>query len=108
MSPQWISITEEAAAFIVGKEEEFRRIYSHSFAPDEFFVGTALWNSHFRSSIVNDSLRYIRWGAKHTPHPFTITSADVPVLLQSGALFARKFDIEKEREAVELILKARS
>jgi hypothetical protein len=58
--------------------------------PEEFFFQTALMNSPFRNTHVQDHRRTIIWDGG--PHPRTFTLADLPTLLTSQAFFARKFD----------------
>lgn len=69
----------------------FTRFFHHVRIPDEIFFHTIVMNSPFRARIAADDLRYIDWSAD-TDSPKVLTSADVPALLRSNALFARKFD----------------
>jgi hypothetical protein len=77
--------------------ESSRRIarrLSHSGHPDETFVQSALINSSFAKSIVNDDRRAILWD-KGAASPRTLTVEDLPRLREAreeGKLFARKVD----------------
>ena len=64
----------------------FERVY----IPDEVFFQSILLSSNHADAIVNENLRYIDWRA--TPAPKVLTTSDLPAMLESGALFARKFD----------------
>jgi hypothetical protein len=67
-----------------------RRYFEFVRLPEEFFFQTALVNSRFAATLVNDNKRKIIWTGG--PHPRTLTMSDLPALLTSGAWFARKFD----------------
>jgi hypothetical protein len=59
---------------------------------DEIVFQSVLLNSPLAPTVVNASLREIDF-PPHAPHPRTFTAADLPRLLASPALFARKFDL---------------
>ncbi|RQP16427.1 MAG: glycosyl transferase, partial [Parapedobacter sp.] len=65
----------------------------YSWAPDEFFFQTMLYNSPYRENIINDNLRYINWnGGKSSPK--ILTTEDLTVLKASRKFFARKFNAD--------------
>lgn len=102
---QWCSITPDFARYLVSRRDELLALYAHTFAPDEFFLTTALVTSPFAADWQNDNLRYICWsGQKHTPHPNIITMADAAALQTSQAFFARKFDADTDAAIVHLVL----
>lgn len=93
-SPYW-ALAAPVVEFVhdlVGRRPEIVRFFERVFIPDELFFQTVIMNSKFASSIVDDNLRYIDWQAQ--PAPKILTVADLPALLRSGKLFARKFDTE--------------
>jgi hypothetical protein len=59
--------------------------------PDEILFQSVLLNSPLAPTLVNETLREIDF-PRHSPHPRTFTSDDLPRLLESSALLARKFD----------------
>jgi hypothetical protein len=69
--------------------------------PEEFFFQTALMDSRFESTLVADNKRKIIWDGG--PHPRTLTTADLPALLTSGAWFARKFDDAVDPDLLDAI-----
>ena len=69
---------------------EVVRFFEHAYLPDELFFQTLLGDSQHATSIVDDNLRYVDWST--TPAPKILTMEDLPALLASGKLFARKFD----------------
>jgi hypothetical protein len=91
---QWFSITLAHARYIMEYVKTNPRIvkfFKLSWAPDELFFQTILYNSPHKKDMVNDSLRYIDWSEKKAS-PKTFTLADMPVLTASGKLYARKFN----------------
>ena len=69
---------------------DYVRFFEHVFVPDELFFQTIIMNSQLRDTIDNDDLRYLDWTRE--PAPAVLTLADLPAILGSGQLFARKFD----------------
>jgi Core-2/I-Branching enzyme len=75
------------------------RFFEHVFVPDELFFQTIVMNSELRHEVVNDTLHYVDWDAE--PGPAILTSRDVPSMIDSGKLFARKFDVEVDSEVLD-------
>lgn len=75
--------------------------FRHAKMPDELLVHTILMNSPVRNSIVNEEIHHIEW--QGGSHPRTFTSADTERVLASGKLFARKFDVEIDEQALDVI-----
>ncbi|MFT4072382.1 MAG: beta-1,6-N-acetylglucosaminyltransferase [Dysgonamonadaceae bacterium] len=92
---QWVSITPEFAKYVISKKEEIRKLYHHTFCSDEIFIQTICWNSGFRKCIFDlnnegrGCMRMIGW--KHG-RIWDWTEDDYPELMQSEAMFARKFN----------------
>ena len=63
---------------------------------DESYFQTILANAD-HLNLKNDNYRYVDWSTK-AAHPKTIELEDLPRLLASPAHFARKFNIEVDRE----------
>lgn len=81
--------------------ERCRRYFRFVRMPEEFFFQTSLANSRFSATLVNDNKRKIIWDGG--PHPRTLTLSDLPVLLTSGAWFARKFDDAVDPDVLDAI-----
>lgn len=108
---QWLSIRMDALKYILKYLEEHPQIvrfFKLTWAPDEIIFQTILYNSVFRHSMVNNNLRYIDW-SEGKASPKTLTEEDLPKLLDSDALFARKFNSVTNPEILtkldQLILK---
>ncbi|KAA6431534.1 beta-1,6-N-acetylglucosaminyltransferase [Dyadobacter flavalbus] len=102
---QWLSITMEAVQFILNyldEHPEVVRFFKLTWAPDEIIFQTILYNSTFRSKLINNNLRYIDWSAGNAS-PKTLDYEDVDKLLASRALFARKFDMARHPEIFDML-----
>jgi hypothetical protein len=102
---QWFTITPLCARYVIdylNEHPRMKRFFRMSFAPDEFVFQTVLMNSPHKASLVNDNLRYIDF-SNGGYHPKTLTSGDAMTLLNSGKLYARKFDQEKSSALLEFI-----
>ena len=93
---QWWNLSRAAAEYVLAFLDEhpgYRRYHEHTLAPDELFFQSILAGTGFaeRAEVVDDSLRFMRWPAEES-HPRVLGIDDLPAMLESGALFARKFD----------------
>ena len=70
---------------------DYVRFFEHVRIPDEIFFHTIVMNSPFRDRVSADDLRYIDW-SEAGDSPRVLTLADYGKLVDSGKLFARKFD----------------
>lgn len=88
-----VALSRAAATYLVEDPAACRiRRWLHAAGhPDEILFQSALLNSPLAPTLVNETLREIDF-PRHSPHPRTFTSADLPRLLESPALLARKFD----------------
>jgi hypothetical protein len=77
--------------------------YKRSHIPEEMFFQTIIMNSPLRDEVVNKDEWYIGWSREKSGHPPVLTKADLPLLLASGKLFARKFDVTVDSEVLDLI-----
>lgn len=59
---------------------------------NEIVFPSVLLNSPLAHTVINDHLRAVEFPNPASPNPRTFTSADLPRLLASPALYARKFD----------------
>ena len=93
---QWWNLSRAAANYILrflDEHPDYRRYHAHTLLPDELFFQSILLGTEFSSryEVVNDAQRFAVWpdGASH---PRTLTTDDLPAMLKSEKLFARKFD----------------
>ncbi|WP_083199257.1 beta-1,6-N-acetylglucosaminyltransferase [Rhizobium sp. AC44/96] len=101
---QWWTLTRAAVEYIDvfhQKSPKFDRFLHGTFIPDEFVVQTILSNSPFAGRIVGDDLRFAIWDRPVPPYPATLKCADVPELLASTKLFARKFSDSVDSDVLD-------
>lgn len=102
----WGSFTEEFVDFLLENKHHILRQYRGVFCSDEIYKHTLAYHSQFKEKIYdplnefNGCVREIDWtrGA-----PYTYTIEDLPMLLSSDKLFARKFDSSVDREIIDRI-----
>jgi Core-2/I-Branching enzyme len=79
------------------------RFFRYADVPDEIFFQTIILNSALRPTVVNDDLRYIRWANWNDARPAILGKADFEAIMNSGKLFARKFDMSSDGEILDMI-----
>lgn len=103
------SITNQLAVFIISKQEEIKKIYKHSFCADEVFIHTLVYNSLFYERVYDkkdeflSNMRIVQWNNSQNVYH----KNDLPFLINSGRLFARKFDGREGIEMINSLLKNR-
>lgn len=93
--------SRDCAAYInnfVQQNPAFINFFKYAGLTDEVFFQTIVLNSPFKEQVINDNLRYVVW-----PGPANLGKNDLPDLLNSSALFARKFDTTIDAEILDLI-----
>src|SRR3546814_9198202 len=89
---QWMTLCADHVRYVLSyiyKNPQVARFFKYTWGPDEFFFQTILFNSPFRSDIINDNLRYIDW-TEGAASPKVLTRKDFEELVNSGKLYARK------------------
>jgi hypothetical protein len=102
---QWIAITPKSASYVINYlkvNPRKRRFFRMTGGPDEFIFQTILHSSPYKSGIVNDNLRYIKFEGANT-HPDTFTLSNSKELISSGKFFARKFDAEVDSDILNYL-----
>jgi hypothetical protein len=106
---QWWILDTRAVEYIlkyVRDNPGYSRFHRYTFAPDELFFHMILLNANderLSESIRNDDLRFMIWKDTNNAHPDILKKTDLPKILDSDALFARKFDPESDPEILNLI-----
>ena len=94
---QWCSITQDFVEYLLTQEDNVRKLFSHTFCPDELFIQTVCFNSPFMdrvkkaSSEFDGNMRYIKW---ENGELLPIEEQDLAGLKDSDRWFARKFSSE--------------
>lgn len=86
----WLSLTQDAAQYLLSRKDAIARTYRYAFCGDEYFVPSELMSaSAFRDRIADDAYYLmLRMGRSNTD---TLRMEEFPALQQSRYLFARKF-----------------
>lgn len=105
---QWLNLSAAAARHVlefVHRHPDYRRYHEYTACPDELFVQSILCGSSFAQSneIVNDDLRFLMWTGGD--HPKTLTLEDLPRMLESSDLFARKVVAEADPQLLAALLR---
>lgn len=94
---QWMSLPDEILRYLITKESYAKRIFTHTFCPDEYFVQTIIYDSPYRErAFANEwdgtgNARYIDWSGDNVK---VLTMEDIEAIRKTDALFARKFSSE--------------
>lgn len=84
---------------------EYIRMFHKSICPDESFFQSLFMNSDFKNNR-DDNLHYIDWTAGDSS-PKILTTIDIEKAIRSGKLFARKIDLDVDKEIIDVIEKTR-
>ena len=125
---QWKILSRPCVDFLSKNIEvsKFRDYYKNTLIADESFFQTVLMNTTYPGTIVDDDKRAIIWVPEIGPklaskvftesetnaliesgeiklRPKTLTIDDLPYLIESNALFGRKFDETIDHEILEVL-----
>ncbi len=103
---QWWCLSRECIHYInnfIINNSNFVNYFKYVFIPDENFFQTIVSNSPFKNYIVNDDLKYADWENANPTPPAIIDKSYFDTLANSPKLFARKFDIIRDSEILDLI-----
>lgn len=101
----WFTLASEAAKYLVDffeVEQRFIAKFDYSWGVDEILIQSILYNSTFKSQIVNNNLRYIDW-SEGGANPKILTIVDLNELKSTSCFFARKFDVDVDDEILTYI-----
>jgi len=82
--------------------KSYLKRFRYTLCADEIFFQTIICNYITDLKINNDSLRYIKWGDSEDS-PNTLTLKDLPNILASDRLFARKFDENVDEHIIDVL-----
>ena len=102
---QWTILRRACAEYVtesVRRDEPLVRWFRHTVCPCEAVVQTLLVNSG-RFELHNDDLRYVDVAGSRNGRPRTLTEHDLPAVLRNGSYFARKFELGRSDQALDLL-----
>lgn len=93
---QWFSITDSLARIVVSEEDKIRADFVYAFTPDEMVIQTIICSHHLLNQVYDlentncycQNMRYIDW---NRGRPYVFQQTDFRELIDSDAMFARKF-----------------
>lgn len=90
---QWLNLSSAAASHVlsfVSAHPDYRSYHAYTACPDEMLIQSILLGTGFSDDheVVSDDLRFVMWTGGD--HPKTLASEDLPAMLESNDLFARK------------------
>lgn len=85
----WVDLRRNAVEYLLSRRKKIIRYTKFTSIANEVYKQTFLRDTDFR--IVNDNFRYIDWSAC-APSPKSLTEEDFQAIINSGKLFARKFN----------------
>lgn len=98
----WFSITDGLARYVLAKEQDLIKEYRFTIGADEIFLHTLAMNSHFADNIVRDSMRFM---PLEQGNPYVFRKKDYKMIMESEALFARKFQDSVDEGIITRIMK---
>jgi hypothetical protein len=100
------TISLDAARYLYQFLHENKKIqlfFKHTWGSDEFLTATIIMNdAALKENVVSNNLRYIDW-SQGGARPKILTCEDLPELLRTDALFARKLDPDIDPTIADLI-----
>ncbi|NJO94265.1 MAG: hypothetical protein HC820_07835 [Hydrococcus sp. RM1_1_31] len=103
---QWWCLSRDCIKYInnfIQNNSEFVDYYKYVFIPDESFFQSVVSNSPFKYNIANDDLRFVDWENSNPTPPAVLDTNYLEILQNSSKLLARKFDIKRSSEILDLI-----
>ncbi len=101
----WI-LSPEVALYVtkmVENDRRLRRFFYFTWASDEMVFQTIVMNSPYKNKVVNENYRYIKWLSEDEVHPEILGEKDFENIKESSMLFARKFDMNRDRKVLDKI-----
>ncbi len=95
----WCSVNQDAVNILLANRREILKLTRFSICADEVYKQTILL--HYGHPVANDNLRKAEFSGGN--HPKIYRTEDFDMLLQSGRLFARKFDENVDKEIIDMI-----
>jgi hypothetical protein len=100
----WWTITRQFSEHILAtnkKDKKFNNFYRYTLIPDEMYFQTYAMNSSFKDAVADNNLRKIIWNPEDLTHPVIFKQNDFGELINSPAIFARKFEIKESSEILD-------
>lgn len=100
---EWCSLTYAAVKEIVEKYPKFRYMFKYTTCPDEHYKQMILSANPKFLFAKEGCMRYVVFSPDN-PSPKTLTMDDYGNIMKSGCLFARKFDVNVDRNIINIVI----
>ncbi|MEY3500622.1 MAG: hypothetical protein RL308_2291 [Bacteroidota bacterium] len=93
-STYW-SLSRECLTYVLKFTQENKFVlnrFKYTLCAEEMYFQTIIMNSDYANKVANDNLRHIDWVARNGNNPAVLDETDYEKLLETNAVFARKFD----------------
>nr|WP_308623735.1 beta-1,6-N-acetylglucosaminyltransferase [uncultured Eisenbergiella sp.] len=106
---QWVSITDELVRYIISQESSICEIFKWTNCADELFIQSLVYNSEFKKRLydgkfnddIHANIRLIDMKKRgKNGNPYTWRDSDWEEIQSSDCLFARKFNVDVDKEIV--------
>ncbi|WP_411275593.1 beta-1,6-N-acetylglucosaminyltransferase [Daejeonella sp.] len=101
----WWILSADAARYLVDfikDNSKLKSFMKFTWGADEFLITTIIMNSPFKDKVINDNLRHIDWSSGDA-HPKVFAKIDLNDLVNTNKFFARKFDVNVDKDILDLI-----
>ncbi|WP_375583746.1 beta-1,6-N-acetylglucosaminyltransferase [Cyclobacterium xiamenense] len=102
----WWSLTRDCVRFVldtIEKNPVILKRLRYTKCAEEILFQTVLMNSPYKTAIVGSTLTLVIWEYRNGNSPATLDKSDLPRLLESPQLFARRFDYPTSSDLVKLV-----
>ncbi len=104
----WSNLSADAARYLLdfmAAHPDYRRYHEHTMCADEVLIQSVIAGTEFADGheVINDDLRFVLWAPEDPSHPKRLTAGDLPALLASDALFARKVNGQLDPELLAVL-----
>jgi hypothetical protein len=103
--PQWWTLSRAAVDYLfefLAANPDVERFFRYSMVSDESLIQSVLQTSPMWEHVIQDSQTFDRF-KPNSPNPDVLGEADLPEVLSSGKLFARKFDSRANPRILEAV-----
>ncbi|MFV8325993.1 beta-1,6-N-acetylglucosaminyltransferase [Flavobacterium sp. ZS1P14] len=91
----WWSLSRDCVSYVITYTKKNKYVLNrlkYTLCSEEFYFQTVIMNSNFAGKVDNNDLRYIDWAARNGNNPAILDDTDYEKLVQTEALFARRFE----------------
>lgn len=105
--PNWMDLPRDAAEYLLqyfDEHENVQKLFMTGFCPDEYWVQTILYNSPYRTRIVQNYHRYIQWEHRNGSYPAVLDESDFEEIRKGDYHFIRKVDEQYSAKLKKMLL----